>query len=281
MTGAAPTTGAAPIVRITDLRFAYPDGTVALDGVSLSVDRGVVLGVVGQNGSGKTTLAKHLNGLLRPTSGSVVVDGLATDRHPTRTLAAHVGYVFQNPGHQLFARTVAEELAFGPRNLGLATVEVAGRVADVASALGLDAHLVSHPQRLPLPLRKLVSIASVLTMRTPLVVLDEPTTGQDHRTARRITEVIRDLRGAGTTVVAVSHDLSLLAGIADRLLVLDGGRVAADGPPRDVLTDTSLAASTRLTPPQVTQLAMALPGRTGRGAVLSVGELVAELRGLR
>ena len=106
-------TDGSPIVEITDVRYAYPDGTVALDGVSVRIAGGSIVAVVGQNGSGKTTLAKHLNGLLRPSSGRVVVDGLDTLEHPVRTLAGHVGYVFQNPGHQLFARTVADELAFG------------------------------------------------------------------------------------------------------------------------------------------------------------------------
>jgi energy-coupling factor transport system ATP-binding protein len=274
-------TGPAPIVAIDGLRFAYPDGTVALEAVSLGIDPGSVVAIVGQNGSGKTTLAKHLNGLLRPTSGRVVVDGLDTTAHPVRSMAGHVGYVFQNPAHQLFARTVADELAFGPRNLGVAPDEVAVRVAAVAESLGVETHLDAHPHRLPLSIRKLVSIGSVLTMRTPVLVLDEPTTGQDHRTAERIAGVIRDVRAAGTTVVAVSHDMALVADIADRIVVLDAGRVVADGEPRTVLSDRALASSTRLMPPQITQLAMALPGRAGQEAVLTVGELVAEVRGAR
>jgi energy-coupling factor transport system ATP-binding protein len=271
----------APIVAIDDLRFAYPDGAIALEGVSLAIDPGSVVGIVGQNGSGKTTLAKHLNGLLRPTSGRVVVDGLDTTTYPVRVIAGHVGYVFQNPTHQLFARTVAEELAFGPRNLGVAPDEIDVRIAAAAASLGLVTHLGAHPHRLPLAVRKLVSIGSVLTMRTPVLVLDEPTTGQDHRTADRIADVIREVRAAGTTVVAVSHDMALVADIADRIVVLDAGRVVADGLPRAVLSDPALAASTRLTPPQITQLAMAMPGRAGREAVLTVGELVAEVRGAR
>ena len=155
------------------------------------------------------------------------------------------------------------------------------RIAAVAGSLGLENHLDAHPHRLPLAIRKLVSIGSVLTMRTPVLVLDEPTTGQDHRTADRIAGVIRDVRAAGTTVVAVSHDMALVADIADRIVVLDAGRVVADGLPRTVLSDRALASSTRLTPPQITQLAMALPGRAGREAVLTVGELVAEVRGAR
>ena len=266
------------VVAIEDVRFSYPGGARALDGVSLEIARGTGLGVVGQNGSGKTTLAKHLNGLLRPTAGRVVVEGLDTARHPVRALARHVGYVFQNPGHQLFARTVAAELAFGPRNLGVAPDEIDARVASVAETLQLADVLTVHPYRLPLPIRKLVTIASVLTMRPSVLVLDEPTTGQDHRTSRRITEVIDRVRAGGTTVVCVTHDMTLLAAISDRAVVLHDGRIAADESPRAVLSDRALMAATRLRPPQVTELSLGMPGRGDRPGALSVGELVDEIR---
>jgi energy-coupling factor transport system ATP-binding protein len=270
--------GSETVVAIESLRFSYPGGGVILDGVSLDVARGTILGIVGQNGSGKTTLAKHLNGLLRPTAGRVIVEGLDTARHPVRALARHVGFVFQNPGHQLFARTVAEELAFGPRNLGVAPDEVGDRVASVAEALRLADVLQIHPHRLPFPLRKLVSIASVLTMHPSVLVLDEPTTGQDHRMSRRITDVIDGVRASGTTVVCVTHDMTLLAVASDRIVVLHAGRVAADGPPRAVLSDRGLMEETALRPPQVTALSMAMPRRGARPGALSIGELVDEIR---
>jgi energy-coupling factor transporter ATP-binding protein EcfA2 len=267
------------IISIQDLVYRYPGTRVAaLDGVSLEVPRGSLLGLVGRNGSGKTTLSKHLNGLLRPTSGRVVVDGLDTSRQPVRRLAAHVGYVFQNPGHQLFARTVADELAFGPRNLGCSPEEVEERVAAVAASLGLRDVLSVHPYRLSFPIRKLVTIAGVLTMRTSVVVLDEPTAGLDQQASLRVKTVLEGLRAAGTTVVCVTHDISLLAEMSDRLVVLHEGRVAVDGRPRDVLSDREVLDATGLRPPQVTELSVALPGRSGRPVALSVGELVDELR---
>lgn len=267
------------VVAIENVGFAYPGGVVALDAISLEIARGTGLGVVGQNGSGKTTLAKHLNGLLRPTTGRVVVEGLDTARHPVRALARHVGYVFQNPGHQLFARTVAAELAFGPRNLGVSADEIDARIAAVAETLDLADVLTVHPYRLPLPIRKLVTIASVLTMSPRVLVLDEPTTGQDHRTSRRITDVIDRVRAGGTTVVCVTHDMPLLAAFSDRVLVLHDGRIAADGSPRTVLSDRALMTATRLRPPQVTELSLAMRGRGDRPGALSVGELVDEIRG--
>lgn len=267
------------VASVRDVRYVYPGARgAALDGLSLEVRRGSLVGLVGQNGSGKTTLSKHLNGLLRPTSGRVFVEGLDTSREPVRRLARHVGYVFQNPAHQLFARTVADELAFGPRNLGCAQDEVAERVAAVVASLDLAEVLSVHPYRLPFPVRKLVTIASVLTMRTSVVVLDEPTTGQDHPTRRRIVAVLDRLRADGTTVVCATHDMSLLAEASDRVVVLLEGRIAADGTPRDVLSDRALLDATSIRPPQISALSLMLPGRAGRPAALSVDELVDELR---
>jgi energy-coupling factor transporter ATP-binding protein EcfA2 len=269
----------APAVAMRDVRYVYPYGdVVALDGVSLEIPRGQMLALTGQNGSGKTTLTKLVNGLLRPASGSVAVHGRDTAGRRVHELAGDVGYVFQNPSHQLFARTVAEELAFGPRNLGLGEAEIDRRVADVAAAFGLTEHLGAHPYHLGFPIRKLVSIASVVTMRPSIIVLDEPTTGQDHRTAEAITKRILELRDSGATIITVSHDMELVAAIADRVVVMQAGRLVADGQPRDVLADPATMATTGLRSPQITRLSLALPGGTDRPAALTVDELVRDVR---
>jgi energy-coupling factor transport system ATP-binding protein len=271
--------GPGPIVEIGELRHVYRgSGVVALDGVSLDVARGSVLAVVGPNGSGKTTLTRHLNGLLRPTTGRVVVDGHDAAREPVQTLARSVGYVFQNPTSQLFARTVAEELSYGPRNLGVPRAELDERVTNVADALGLVDVLQGSPHRLPFPRRKLVAIGGVLTMRTPVVVLDEPTSGQDHRTSRSIAELIDTLRAGGTTVICATHDMPLVADVADRVVALSAGRVVADDVPRVVLSDLAALRTAGLAPPQITELSLALPGRGDRGGALTVQELVDEVR---
>ena len=267
-----------PAVVLRDVRYAYPGGVVAVDGVSLQIPTGQVVAVAGQNGSGKTTLTKLLNGLLQPSSGSVAVDGVETAGRRTQELARHVGYVFQNPNHQLFARTVAEELAFGPRNLGIDPQEVDRRVADVAATFGLTDRLAEHPYRLGYPIRKLVGIASVVAMRPSILVLDEPTTGQDHRTSDAIRTVLQDVRDSGVTIVCVTHDMELVAALADRLVVMREGRVEADGPPRAVFADTATMAATRLRPPQITRLSMALPALAGRPPALGITELVDALR---
>ncbi len=272
-------TPVAPLVEVQDATYAYDrSGPPAVDRVRLAVARGEVVGLAGANGSGKSTLARLLDGLLRPTSGRVVVDGLDTARHPVTRLAAHVGLAFQDPGHQLFARTVAEELAFGPRNLGLAEDVVRARVDEAAGRLGLGDVLDRHPRHLGPGPRKLVSIAAVLSMAPPILVLDEPTTGQDHRTSAVIAGLIGSLRDGGTTIVCISHDLALLAEVAGRIVVLERGRVLADAPPGDLFADEATMAAAGLVPPQVVRLAARLDLAPGMPVPLSVEALASRLR---
>jgi energy-coupling factor transporter ATP-binding protein EcfA2 len=268
-------------VEVEHLTYEYARGAIrALDDVSLRIAPGEVVGIAGQNGSGKTTLAKHLNGLLRPTSGRVVIGGRDTAGRPVQELAAQVGYVFQNPRHQLFAPTVEADLALGPRNLGFPDAEVRERVEAAISAFGLEPVRGLHPHRIGFPTRKLVAIAAVVAMRPSILVLDEPTTGQDHATARTISDLIVRLRDDGTTVVCVSHDMPLLAGTVDRLLVMWGGRLIAEGPPRELFADRDVLGRSGLEPPQVTEISLRLRTRTGAPPALAVSELAATLDGL-
>lgn len=268
-----------PIVTLRGVAFGYDrSGPLVLDGLDLEVPRGQVVAIAGRNGSGKSTLARLLNGLLRPTAGTVVVDGLDTSRNPVRRMAAHAGYAFQNPNHQLFASTVAAEMAFGPRNLGLAEGEVEARVADAAGRLGLGGVLERHPYHLERGARKLLAIAAVVAMRTPVLILDEPTTGQDRRTATMVRRLIGDLAAGGTTILCISHDMRLIADVADRLLVLEGGRVAADATPRTVFADRPTMDRASLAPPQITRLALALGVGTGPWPALSIEEAVDAVR---
>jgi energy-coupling factor transport system ATP-binding protein len=264
-----------PVISVSHARFVYPRGNVvALDDVSVDIERGQIVGVVGQNGSGKTTLTKLMNGLLRPTSGTVTVEGRETATRSVQELAAHVGYVFQNPNHQLFATTVADELAFGPRNIGVPEEEIPERVAEAVEFFDLASVLQLHPYRISFPLRKLVGIASIFTMRPSVFILDEPTTGQDHRTTSVINRLIHRLGERGDTVICVAHDMPLLADVAERLIVMWDTRLIADGSPQEVFSDRAILERTHLTPPQITQLSLRLPGRDGRPPALSVDELV-------
>jgi energy-coupling factor transport system ATP-binding protein len=266
---------ATPAIRVEHLTHVYARGqVVALQDVSFMIATGEAVGIVGQNGSGKTTLAKHLNGLLKPTAGRVLIEGEETTDKRVQQLAAKVGYVFQNPNHQLFASTVEEDLAFGPRNLGLSAAEVRDRVEEAIAFFGLQAVRALHPYRISFPMRKLVGIAAIYAMRPSIFVLDEPTTGQDHVTTRIINGLIHRLRDQGATVICVAHDMPLLADVVERILVMWNGQLIADDTPRAVFADRDVMARTRLRPPQVTEIALRLDGTRGYPVALSVAELV-------
>ncbi|RLT34588.1 MAG: ABC transporter ATP-binding protein [Chloroflexi bacterium] len=267
------------MISLHEASYTYPNGgVVALDSMSVEVGEGEIVGVMGQNGSGKTTFTKLLNGLLRPTSGSVFINGRDTSRYSVQALAPHVGYVFQNPNHQVFANTVAEELAFGPLNIGHTPEEVAERVAEAAEFFELGAIMQLHPYRISFPMRKLVGIASIFTMRPQVFILDEPTTGQDHKTSSVIDRLILRLGERGNTVICVSHDMPLIAHVTKRALVMWNGKLIADAPPREIFSDKLIMERTHLTPPQITQLSMRMPGRASRPGALSIAELVASVR---
>jgi len=239
--GAAASAGAAgsagsgtPSIELDGVSFVYPDGTKALDAVSLRIDPGELVAVVGQNGSGKSTFARHLNGLLRPTSGRVLLGGADTRPLHVARLAGLVGLAFQNPDRQLFAGGVSAEVAFGPRNLGVRGAALDERVKVALVAVGLGGEGASNPYDLGYSRRKLLSLASVLAMRTPILVLDEPTTGQDARGSARVRAVVAAAADEGRTVISISHDMRFVAECFRRVVVLRAGRVVLDGPPEAV-----------------------------------------------
>jgi cobalt transport protein ATP-binding subunit len=261
-----------PLVRVERVSHVYPGGRTALADAELSIGRGELVAIVGRNGSGKTTLAKHLNGLLRPTTGRVTFDGTDVATLTLETIGARVGFVFQDPDHQLFAATVTDEVAFGPRNLRLAPDEVARRVDEALAAVGLDAR-DADPFLLDKGARQRLAVAAVLAMRPDVVVLDEPTTGLDHREQHRMLELVRTLHRDGRTIVIVTHTPWVIAEYAERVLLLAGGRLRFDGPVRDFFADPALVAEASFRAPDVTRLGQAL-GCTP----LSVDELVAWTR---
>lgn len=268
----------ASAISVTGARFVYPTGSVvALDDVDLTIGHGEIVGIIGQNGSGKTTLTKLFNGLLKPTAGSVVVNGVPTAGRSVQEMAPHVGYVFQNPNHQLFARTVADELQFGPRNIGVPEDEIAERVARAIEFFGLDDVIEEHPYRVSFPIRKLVGIASIVTMQPSILVLDEPSTGQDHQTTHIINDLMRRLREDGTTVVCVSHDMPLLADVVERVVVMRSTRIIADASPRQVFADEDLMRQTNLQAPQITEIALETVVPLGGPVALTPEELADDI----
>jgi len=264
-----------PSVEFEAVSFAYPDGTRALEEVSLRIEPGESVAVVGQNGSGKSTLVRHLNGLLRPTAGRVMLDGLDIRGLHVARLAERVGLAFQNPDRQLFAGRVATEVAFGPRNLGLSGPALDERVGAALADVGLDGEAVSNPYDLGYSRRKLLALASILAMRTPILVLDEPTTGQDARGVGRVRDVVAGAVAEGRTVIAISHDMRFVAECFDRVVVMRAGRVVLDGTPELVFGESAWPElrAADLEPPR----AAVAGARLGLGSTPTDAALVAEL----
>jgi energy-coupling factor transport system ATP-binding protein len=261
-------------VRIESLSFSYPSGVEALHQVSLTIESGVSLALIGQNGAGKTTLVKHLNGLLRPTRGEVWVGDWDTRQHTVAALSSRVGYVFQNPDDQLFQSKVRAEVMFGPQNLKWPADRITQQTQIALEMVKLTNAAERHPYDLSAGERKRVALAAVLAMDTPVVVLDEPTTGQDYAGVNLIGEIVEWLKGQGKTVITITHDIDFCAEHFERVLVMAGGQVLLDGPGREVLAETKTLASSDVEPPQITRLAT---GLGMRGSPLTVDEFVSDL----
>lgn len=225
------------VLHVHDLHFTYPDGHVALRGVTLHVARGEKVALVGPNGAGKSTLLLHFNGILQGQQGRVRVDGLDVAKANLGIIRARVGLVFQNPDDQLFSPTVFDDVAFGPLHMGLPEAEVRRRVVRALAQVGMSGYEERLSHHLSVGEKKRVAIATVLAMDPSILVLDEPTGGLDPRGRRELIGLLRELP---VTMLAASHDMRLVAELFPRLIVLDGGRVVADGPTTELLRDQAL-----------------------------------------
>ena len=241
-------------IEINDLHFTYPTGTEAIRGISLTIESAEQVAIVGQNGAGKTTLVKHLNGLLQPSRGQVLIGDWNTREHSVAKLASRVGYVFQNPDEQLFSRTVGAEVAFGPKNLGYDAERVQALVEDALAVTELSDKTETNPYDLSPTWRKMVALASILSMDTEIVIFDEPTTGQDAINVARIAHVVAELRKRGRTVITVTHDIDFCAENFERVIAMSQGKILLDGKARDVLGQEETLARTYVDPPQLTRL---------------------------
>jgi energy-coupling factor transport system ATP-binding protein len=242
-------------IRVEGLSYTYPSGVTALRDIDLRVDQGEAVALVGENGAGKTTLAKNLNGLLRPSAGRVWVGDWDTRQRTVAELAHRVAFVFQNPDEQLFERTVAAEVAFGPRNLGASPDEVERRVEAALRRLDLLDQAQGHPYDLHPSQRRRVTLAAALAMETPIIVLDEPTTGQDAHGMALVASLVERAKTEGRSVIAISHDVDFCAEHFERIVVLSGGRILADGPGGDVLSRAQTLAEAAIEQPQLVRLA--------------------------
>ena len=251
-----------PILEVKNLNYVYSAGTPfehkALDNVNFSVNRGEFIGIIGHTGSGKSTLMQQLNGLLKPTSGTVILDGqdIWADKKLTRQARFRVGLVFQYPEYQLFEETVYKDIAFGPKNMGLKADEIDRRVREAAGFVGLtEKQLEVSPFDLSGGQKRRVAIAGVIAMEPEVLILDEPTAGLDPVGREEILNNIEAYRKAkNATVMMVSHSMEDVARLTDRLLVMNGSRLAMDGTPAEVFTHAEELLEMGLNIPQVTQV---------------------------
>jgi energy-coupling factor transport system ATP-binding protein len=239
------------MIEFREVTFVQPTGVKALDGVSLTIGDAETVAIVGENGAGKTTLVKHITGLLKPTSGTVLVDGEDTKQRSTAQFSRKVGVAFQNPDHQLFSENVEEEIAFGLRNFGFPPDLVAQRINWSLQFFGLEEYRKSSPLILSGGEKKRLTLACILSWDPKVVVLDEPTVGQDAIQKEKLAEIVRMLRATGKTVILVSHDIEFLWPIQPRLVVMAKGKVVADGEARDVMLAREKLAAARVTQPQL------------------------------
>ncbi|MFA5304010.1 MAG: ATP-binding cassette domain-containing protein [Candidatus Nanoarchaeia archaeon] len=266
------------LIQVKNVYFEYKESVSVLKNINLELNKGEVVAIIGQNGSGKTTLVKHFNGLLRPTKGEILINGNPTVKKTVAQLSHTCGYVFQNPDDQIFNSVVEKEVAFGPSNLGLKGIELNVRVDEALKTVGLYEQRKKHPLDLDLNQKKLVAIASIVAMNPELLILDEPTTGQDHAGLIMVEALINELRKTHTIII-ISHDMNLVARVVDRVIMMCNGEVIFDGAPKEAFTKNDLMKKTYLKPPIITELAQSIKGFSRD--ILTVNEFMDELVKLR
>ena len=252
------------LIRTHDLHLTYPDGTRALTGIDVELYDSEIVGFIGQNGSGKSTLSKCLNATLKPTEGTVEVEGIdTTEKGASKKVVEKVGYVFQNPDHQLFNRTVWDEIAYGPRNLNIDEEEVDARVHEAASVAGVREDLFeNHPNNLTKGLRQRVAIASILAMKPKTIIVDEPTTGQDAKQSLEIMNFLQRLKEEeNRTIVIVTHIMPIVQQYTDRVITLWEGEKLMEGTPKEVFDRPDDLAKSAVRPSQIARFSHQLKER--------------------
>lgn len=247
----------APALKVTDLSFNYGQ-QAALQNVSIQINQGDFLAIVGANGAGKTTLAKHLMGILRPPLGSIALDGGEFTQIATRELARKIGYVFQNPEHQFVTETVWDEVAYGLRVMQEDDESVAGKTQELLDTFGLARYAKANPFTLSYGEKRRLSVASMLALGQDILILDEPTFGQDERNATALLEILRGLNQQGKTVIVITHDMRLVLENANRVVAMSAGKVLFDGAPAEVASKPELLSEARLTLPPLARLSALL-----------------------
>ncbi len=267
-------------IELENCSYTYDGRVRALREVSCAIEAGSWVALVGQNGSGKSTLAKLCNGLLRPQQGRVRINGVDIRHRPVGSVAREVGYLFQNPDHQIFAPTVREEIAFGLRNLGFPSPEREQRLWSALEAFDLTAYADHPPAVLGFGLRRQVTVASLFAWGPPILILDEATQGLDWERSERLLDRLRERQDAGHTILFITHDMRLVAERASRVMVLHQGKLLAEGPVREILTRPDLLARASVSPPPVTHLSQLLRPWGMKGESLTVEDFYCEYSAL-
>jgi energy-coupling factor transport system ATP-binding protein len=261
-------------IEIRNASFAYPNGFVAIDNISITINDGERVAIVGQNGAGKTTAVKMMNGLNKPSSGDVVIDGINTKEKTTAFVAKMVGYVFQNPDDQIFNRTVKLEIEYMPRYFKFPEKEIKERIDYAVELSGIEKYLDINPYDLPYPIRKFVAIAAVIASRPKYIILDEPTAGQDKHGIEILSKMIDRLQADGVTVITITHDMEFAVNNFNRIVAMAHKHIIADGTAKEVFWNEAVIADARIKKPQIGELAKQL---SLDGNILFCDELVARL----
>ncbi|GAA3012189.1 energy-coupling factor ABC transporter ATP-binding protein [Tetragenococcus solitarius] len=259
-----------PYLSLKNVDYTYPNGHEAVHNVNLDFDTGESVAIIGQNGAGKTTTVKLLNGLLRPTNGQVLLNGSKTEKLTTAEISQYVGYVFQNPDEQIFQASIYNEIAFGPKNQKLSKEKVDQRVQNAAELCGLQDSLQEHPYNLPYSKRKFITIAAVIAMDPQVIILDEPTAGQDRKSIELLGKIILQLTQENKTIITITHDMEFVASQFKRVIVFAEKEQRKGGTPKEIFWDEELLSFSHLKQPYICQLAKLL-GYTG---VLTIEDLL-------
>lgn len=245
-------------IELKDVSFAYPGGYLAVDGVSMSIEKGENVAIVGQNGAGKTTTVKLFNALHYPTGGDVIINGKSTKGQTTAQVSRTVGYVFQNPDDQIFHSTVLAEVEFGPRMMKLPEEKIKELVDFALKITGMKRFREENPYNLPLSVRKFVTIAAIIAMDCDVMIFDEPTAGQDYDGNRRLSRILRDLTAKGKTLITISHDMVFVADNFSRVIVMSNKKVILDSTPKQVFWNLPILEEAMLKQPYVSRICHSL-----------------------
>lgn len=261
-------------LEIDNVSYVYPNNHKALENISLSFDKGESVAIIGQNGAGKTTLSKLINKLLNVTEGEIYIDGKSIKNLTTATVARKVGYVFQNPDEQIFQDSIFNEIAYALKLLKYSNEDIKQRVEEVAKICGLDKYLSEHPYNLPYSKRKFITIAAVLVMDTDIVILDEPTAGQDINSINRLGEILEYLKSKGKIIITITHDMEFVAKYFNRVIIMANRKKLLDSTPKDIFWNKEVLKEASLKPPYICELAELL----GVKDVVTIDELLEKER---